>query len=187
MKFALFNPDGSVSAFYSDDVHKLEEMPKGVVEISDEDWLEFLQNPDTRRWDGTNVVSFTPEPRQPTAADVDAERDARTAAGLTFIGFRFQTRPADLDNIAGSSTAALGALTMGAREGDLRWHGGEQDFGWLAEDNAFIPMDAQTMWAFGRAAMAHKSAHIFAARAIKGLIPIPTDFSSDARWPSSVA
>lgn len=63
-----------------------------------------------------------------------------------------------------------------------RWHGGDTDFTWIAEDNSLVPMDAQTMFAFGQAAMAHKQALIFAARALKDMPEIPEDFRDDKYW-----
>lgn len=136
---------------------------------------------------GTYDGVFTPpEPDPapaPTAADVDAERDRRIEAGFIFDGVHYQSRADDRENIAGASTAALGALMAGAQPGDLRWHGGESDFVWIAEDNTTVAMDAQTVFAFGQAAMAHKQAHIFAARALKDEDPIPADFADDIYWP----
>jgi hypothetical protein len=125
-----------------------------------------------------------PEPVVPTSEDVDMERDRRIAEGFTFAGVVYQSRPGDLENIAGASTAALGAMVGGAQPGNLRWHGGASDFSWIAADNSVNAMDAQTMFSFGLAAMAHKHAHIFAARAIKDMDPIPADFATnEAYWP----
>lgn len=132
------------------------------------------------------VVRFvhTVEAIVPTSADVDAERDRRIESDFTFGGVAYQSRKDDRENIAGAATAALGALMAGAQPGDLRWHGGSTDFAWIAADNTETPMDAQTMFAFGQAAMAHKQAHIFAARALKDMDPIPTDFATnEAYWP----
>lgn len=132
-------------------------------------------------WDGEawTVTALPP----PTEGQVDAERDRRIAAGFTFGGTFFQSRPEDRENIMGAGTAALGAMMLGAQAGDYRWHGGDSDFMWIAADNSTHPMDAQTVYAFGLAAMAHKTAHIFAARAIKDADPIPADFADDAYWP----
>lgn len=121
-------------------------------------------------------------PPTPTPADVDAERDRRIADGFTFDGKLYQSRTEDRENIAGASVAALAAMS-GASPGDLRWHGGDSDFVWIAADNSLTPMDAQTMFAFGQAAMAHKQAHIFAARALKDAEPIPADYADDSHWP----
>lgn len=110
------------------------------------------------------------------------ERDRRINGGFEFQGIRYQSRQQDMDNIAGASLAALAAITAGAQAGDYRWHGGDTDFAWIADDNSLVPMDAQTMFAFGQAAMAHKQALIFAARALKDLPEIPVDFMDDKRW-----
>lgn len=120
---------------------------------------------------------------RPTEDQVDAERDRRIAAGFTFAGVIYQSRPEDRENIMGAGTAALGAMMQGALPGDYRWHGGDSDFAWIAADNSLNPMDAQTVYAFGLAAMAHKTAHIFAARAIKDANPVPADFADNIYWP----
>lgn len=114
---------------------------------------------------------------------IDAERDRRIDGGFVFAGTVFQSRPGDRENIAGASTAALAAISTGAEVGDLRWHGGDTDFCWIAEDNSLVPMDAQTMFDFGQAAMAHKQAMIFAARALKDRETIPDDITADIYWP----
>lgn len=115
--------------------------------------------------------------------EIDAERDRRVAAGFTFAGKLYQGRPEDRENITGASLAALAAMGAGAQPDDLRWHGGDEDFVWIADDNSLTPMDAQTMFAFGQAAMAHKQAMIFAARALKDADPTPSDYTDDAYWP----
>lgn len=134
--------------------------------------------------DAGDIAPYVEPPlRVPTPADVDAERDRRIADGFRFAGKAYQSRPEDRENIAGASLAALAAMST-ASPGDFRWHGGESDFVWIAADNSLTPMDAQTMFAFGQAAMAHKQAHIFAARALKDAVPIPPDYEDDSRWPS---
>lgn len=114
--------------------------------------------------------------------DVDAERDRRINGGFIFEGVEYQSRPEDRENIAGAATAALGAIMAGTQPGDLRWHGGAEEFAWIAADNTMHTMDAQTVYAFGQAAMAHKQAHIFAARTLKDADPIPGDFADDKWW-----
>lgn len=132
-------------------------------------------------WDGS--VFAPPLPPTPTPEAIDAERDQRISAGFTFAGKLYQSRPEDRENISGAALAALAAQMAGAQPGNLRWHGGDSDFVWIAADNSLTPMDAQTMFAFGQAAMAHKQAHIFAARALKDAVPIPVDYADDSHWP----
>ena len=114
---------------------------------------------------------------------VDVERDRRIDGGFSFEGRPYQSRPGDRENIAGASTAAFAAMSLGAVAGDLRWHGGDSDFAWIAADNTLVPMDAPTMFAFGQAAMMHKQGLIFAARALKDAEDIPADCSAGIYWP----
>ncbi|HEV7458241.1 MAG TPA: hypothetical protein VGN96_15830 [Roseococcus sp.] len=134
-----------------------------------------------RWWAGVPVAPPGPDPV--TTEQVDAERDRRIDAGMEFQGVRYQTRPQDRENVAGASIMALAAMVQGAQPGDYRWHGGEADFVWIGEDNSLTPFDAMTFFGFGQAMAAHKSAHIFAARALKDSVPIPLDYASDAYWP----
>tara|TARA_R100001230_G_C5675849_1_gene181488 strand:- start:403 stop:819 length:417 start_codon:yes stop_codon:yes gene_type:complete len=123
------------------------------------------------------------EDQERLAAQVNAERDRRIDGHFTFNGVEYQSRPEDRENMAGAATSALAAITQGAQPGDLRWHGGAKDFVWIAADNSTVSMDAQTMFALGQAAMAHKQSHIFAARVLKDKSPIPNDYGEDTHWP----
>jgi hypothetical protein len=135
---------------------------------------------------GWAIASDPYVPAQPTitGADVDAERDRRIEAGMVWLGVRYQTRQQDRENVHGAATMALAAMaTGGGLPGDLRWHGGVEDFVWIAEDNTLHTFDAPGFFAFAKGMAAHKSALIFAARAIKDLAPIPADFADDGYWP----
>lgn len=123
------------------------------------------------------------------AGMVNAERDRRVAAGFSFDGKLFDSRPEDQKRINGASSLAHIALTVGGKQpGDLRWHDGAADFAWIAQDNTLVPMDAPTVLAFGAAAAAWESAHVLAARAIKNMDPIPAEFATDdSLWPSPAA
>lgn len=119
----------------------------------------------------------------PTAADIDAERDRRIDAGVEFQGVLFQSRMTDRENIAGAAQLGFMAVVAGAESGDLRWSNPDQDFAWIASDNSLVPMDAQTVVAFGKAAAERKQALIFAARQLKDMEPIPADYTDDKWWP----
>jgi hypothetical protein len=133
--FAIFQPDGQPSAFYNDNVYKPEDIPSEAVEISADQWWEFLENPGDRRWDGSGVAPFDAPAPVPTTEEVDAERDRRIASGFTFGGNIYQARDGDIRNINGASTAAAVAIMNGSLPGDLRWSDPSQDFGWIAADN----------------------------------------------------
>lgn len=117
-----------------------------------------------------------------TTIDVDVERDRRIDAGIEFQGVLFQSRTTDRENIAGAAQLGFMAVAGGAEPDDLRWSNPSKDFAWIASDNSLVPMDAQTVVAFGKAAAERKQALIFAARQIKDLDPIPADFTDDKWW-----
>lgn len=122
-------------------------------------------------------------PVEEVQAQVDAERDRRTDAGVMFNGVLYQSRAGDRENISGSAQLAFMAIVMGAQPGDLRWSGADSDFEWIADDNSRVPMDAQTVVEFGKVAAARKLAMIFAGSNLKQMQPIPADFADDQWWP----
>ncbi|GGG77464.1 hypothetical protein GCM10011415_27960 [Salipiger pallidus] len=124
------------------------------------------------------------EARAAKLAQITVERDRRISGGFTFEGVEYQTRPEDLENMAGAATSALEAIVNGALPGDLRWDDPNVDFAWIAADNSLTPMDAQTTLAMGKAAKRHKQLHIFTARQMKNLAVLPDDFTDDAHWPA---
>lgn len=134
-------------------------------------------------WGADEISAEQDRRRTGQAAAVDAERDRRIDAGMTFGGVLYQTRPGDRENIAGKAMEAFMAITSGAQPGDLRWSNPDHDFAWIAEDNSLAPMDAQTVVALGKAASAHKEAHVFAGRQLKDMQPIPADYADDRWWP----
>lgn len=120
--------------------------------------------------------------RQPTAADVDVERDRRMAAGLEFKGTWFQSRPSDHENILGAAQLAFMALAGGAKPSNLRWLDADQDFAWIAADNSLVTMDAPTVVELGKAVIARKQSLIYAGRQLKDMQAIPSDYADDKWW-----
>ena len=57
-KFAQFNEQGVPTAFYSDDINT--NIPTDAVEITEAQWLEFIENQGRRKWDGSGVVEYVP-------------------------------------------------------------------------------------------------------------------------------
>lgn len=134
-------------------------------------------------WKYEIIVTDDPEPdASPT---VEQERDKRIDGGFVFQNVLYQTRPDDRENIAGASQLALAAMINGVHPGNLRWADADQDFGWIAADNSVIPMDAETMFAFGTSALAWKKSCIFAAFNIKKQIVAghAIDYMQDQYWP----
>ena len=105
------------------------------------------------------------EPPAPTDGNVNTERDQRMAV-YTFNGVDYNFDPDSRDNISGAAVLAIGAISAGAQPNDLRWANPNQD------------------WAFAQAAASYKSALIFAARTLKDMNPIPSNYTDDSYWPS---
>jgi len=117
---------------------------------------------------------------------VNRERDRRIYSSIPYAGpvltAEFQSDQSSLESIAGAATLAGFALGAGAQPGDYFWHGGEQPFLWVTMDNSIIQIDAPTMFHIGQVAASWKTKHIFAARALKDMDPIP-DPVTWAGWP----
>lgn len=110
------------------------------------------------------------------ARAVNAERDQRMRSPFTFGANQFDYDSDSQKRITGAGALAHIAITVGGKQpDDLRWHDGAADFVWIAADNTLVAMDAQTVLAFGQAAGAWESAHIFAARALKDAIAVAAD------------
>ena len=119
----------------------------------------------------------------PTEVRIKVERDRRLALDFEFQGVMYQRDPESIARISGAGTLALGAMVSGAQVGDLFWHGRETPFAWIASDDTLVTMDAQTCFAFGQAAAARETEIVFAAKALREMDPIPTDFTDDKYWP----
>jgi hypothetical protein len=67
-KFAWFDGNGFPIGFYSTEIHgpmnidgvRNPKIPSGVVEISHEVWLEFINNQGRRRWNGKTIEVYVP-------------------------------------------------------------------------------------------------------------------------------
>lgn len=134
-------------------------------------------------WSGAAWVLDAAAERASLSAAIDTERDRRIDAGIEFQGMMFQSRATDRENIAGAAQLGFMAVVAGAQPGDLRWSSADADFAWIASDNSLVPMDAQTVVAFGKAAAERKQALIFAARQLKDMESIPADYTDDKWWP----
>ena len=114
---------------------------------------------------------------------INAERDRRIEARFTFQGHAFQFDAQSKSRVTGAAMLAGFAIGAGAQPGDYIWNGGAAGFTWLSRDNVNVPLDARTMFAMGQAAAEHERAHIFAARALKDMDPVPVDYTDDRYWP----
>ena len=66
-KYAVFDADGFPLGFYADDIHGIKGdpdslVPDGAIEITEDQWQEFIDNTGQRKWINGAVVAFTPPP-----------------------------------------------------------------------------------------------------------------------------
>lgn len=134
---------------------------------------------------GIQIAAYVAPPitAEQVRAAIDAERDRRMNSVLFFAGNYYDCDVASLQRITGAGSLAGLAIAGGAKAGNVHWHGGADPFAWITADNIVVPMDAQTCFAFARAAAANISAHIFAAKALKSADPIPQDYTDGRYWP----
>jgi len=82
MKYAIFDEQGFPKAFYDKAIHG-NKIPKKAIEITDEQWLEFINNQGKRKWDfeKKEVVEYVPPPPslEELRAIVDNERKRKIA------------------------------------------------------------------------------------------------------------
>lgn len=76
-KFALFDAEGFPRAFYSPDVNP--EIPEDAVEITEEQWEEFISYPLARRWVDGQVAPYDPPLAPPTVPLAVSPLQARKA------------------------------------------------------------------------------------------------------------
>ncbi len=71
MKYAIFDNQGFPKAFFDDEIH--EQIPVNAIEITEEQWLEFINNQGQRKWDfaKNDVVVYEPPP--PTPEELKAQ------------------------------------------------------------------------------------------------------------------
>lgn len=89
--FAMLDDTGFPTAFYCDEIHG-DSIPVGVIEITEEQWREFVDNPGQRRWDNGQVVEYSPPAIEPVTIIpavslwermIDAEAEQVNAAMAT--------------------------------------------------------------------------------------------------------
>ena len=76
---ATFDNDGLPTGFYPEDIWP-EGSPSDAMEISEEDYREFMNFAGQRRWDGSRVVQYTPaepEPQEPSVPHSVTIRQAK--------------------------------------------------------------------------------------------------------------
>jgi hypothetical protein len=180
----------STPGFFSTVIFRKDQLPSDAVKISLELHQSLMEGASRGKLisiDGDGLPFLEDVPDSPIVvshAQIDAERDRRIDAGVTFNEVLYQSKTTDRENIAGAAQMAFMAVVGGVQPGNLRWSNPDQDFAWICAENTLVPMDAQTVVDFGRAAALRKSELIHAGRALKDLPEIPENFTDDIWWPA---
>lgn len=114
---------------------------------------------------------------------VNIERDRRIEAGFEFNGKMYDFDVKSKQRVTGAGALAKFAMIAGAEEGDYQWMGGNNNFSWISQDNSFVLMDANNCSAMADASALHEQSHVFAARLLKNVQPVPHDYKDDVYWP----
>ena len=149
-------------------------IPADAIEITDEQWREFLANPGRRKWDDGEVVEYDPPPPATTADDVNRERQRRVIAGKVIDGVYVTGRDADARNLTNLALAAQ----MRIRQGDTTTLTTFRDGNNV--DHDLTPPQVLSLW---QQSAAYVSDLYTASWAIKAMEPLPDDVTDDALWP----
>lgn len=111
MKHAIFDENGFPQGFYSEDIHG-DNIPPEAIEITDEQWEEFLGHQGRRKWDGSKVIEYTPP--APTPEETRAAMPPLTARqlrlGLVGGGFSLADVEATIDAIPDAQQKAVAQI-----------------------------------------------------------------------------
>ena len=138
--------------------------------------------------DGVTIQEYAPVI---TGDDVDEEWTRRVFTEFPFNGKTYHADRDSIENILGAAAWALGAVINGVQAGNYYWQAADPDnpgpddlpFGWKPKGESEIPMDAPMTVALGEALGKWKQAHYRAARVLKTMDPIPSDYKDDSYWP----
>lgn len=72
MKYAIFDEQGFPKAFYDDQIHT--DIPKEAIQITEQQWLEFVNNQGKRKWDFDEKVVVVYEPPPPSLNELKAQK-----------------------------------------------------------------------------------------------------------------
>ena len=144
MKKAVFDASGFPTAFYSDDIHG-DNIPAAAIEITEDQWLDFIENQGARKWKNGEVVEYTPpSPPVDLAAYTAQKRWEKEIGGIEVNGLTVATDDRSKMMPSGARVAAMadpGFTTA-----------------WKGSGGSFVPLDAVAVIAISDAVLAHVSA-----------------------------
>lgn len=133
-------------------------------------------------WTYSNGQFSRPNPTPVTTEQVNAERDRRVQTTFSWNGKAYQLDERSLTRITAMGADARFAKAAGANNSNKKWHGGIEDFGFIATDNSVTSMGVDDVISFSNAAKLWVNNHTMKARALKDMNPIPQNFTDDSYW-----
>ena len=181
MRVALIQNDVVIN------IIEIESVPHAQSLLPQYEALDASQYPNICIGAIRNGEDWNPPPLEPISTDViEAEKFRRFELGFEFMGNVYQARQIDIGNFNGATLAAFLAISLeGKTAGDLRWADPNKDFFWITKDNESVAIDAPTMIALGKTAMAYVSYITTRARYLKDEVLTGTvyeDITNDALW-----
>lgn len=159
------------------------------IEVTDAEFAAVGESPWTWRVDlsSSRLVPRTKAEIEawmsaPTPDEVNSERDRRMYSGVSFKGNTYDSDLESRQAVSDAASAALVATLQGAADGDTRWLDQDRDFMWITAENVQVAMDAPTVVALGKRMVASRTELANAARVLKDMGEVPTDYRDDKWW-----
>lgn len=186
MKRAVFDADGFPTAFYDVAVHGDENIPPEAVEITNNQWRNFIEHQGRRRWVDGAVVAYEPLPPPVTSEDVNRERDRRIVAGWRFDvpgygDISITGREADKVALTGLLLKAQGMLAAGIDDPVMLLRDAEN------VNRSLRPSQLVNLIMQGMAWIQDVMQVSWDMKDATGNFPdgIPADYTDDRHWPTS--
>ncbi len=141
--YAIFDKKGLPTAFYDNEIHG-ENIPNEAIEITTEQWLEFINNQGRRKWDfeKNQVVEFNPdnlipidELKRRLKLQIKFFRKSKENQGIEVISQSNKVYEFDTSLIGRSNTqGVISAYQLGLLDPET------QTIHWKFLDNSFIDL-----------------------------------------------
>lgn len=84
MKYTTINEKGVPTAFYSDDIHKLEDIPTDAIKITDKIYQKLVDGNGSQMWD-TKTKSVKSYTHIPSTEEINSQNNAKVVRELNAI------------------------------------------------------------------------------------------------------
>jgi hypothetical protein len=140
MKYTTLDANGLPTAFYSDDINKT--IPQVAIEITDDQWLECINNSGQRCFKGGVLVPYVAAvtltaAQQTQLAIIDSAYDTAIPQPVTYMTTTFQADKDSQDSMLKSINWLKSIVDIGETI--------PADFGWWDTTNVKVPMTLEQL------------------------------------------